>query len=54
MDATVIAIRSAHEELKRRFYEIGLYRSGLIGQGDEDGGFEDDDFENERGEEPAC
>lgn len=54
MDATVIAIRSAHEELKRRFYEIGLYRSGLIGQGDEDGGFEDDDFENEGGEELAC
>jgi hypothetical protein len=29
--ATVLAIRSAHEELKSRTYEIGLYQSGLIG-----------------------
>ncbi|MDC7813852.1 MULTISPECIES: hypothetical protein [Pseudomonas] len=31
IEATVLAIRSAHEELKSRTYEIGLYQSGLIG-----------------------
>lgn len=31
IEATVLAIRSAHDELKSRTYEIGLYRSGLIG-----------------------
>lgn len=51
--ATVLAIRSAHAELKSRFYEIGLYLSGLIGQDHEDGGFEDDEFEIEEDEEPA-
>lgn len=39
--ATVLAIRSAHHELKGRLYEVGLYQSGLIGhEGDE---FEDVD-----------
>jgi Fe2+ transport system protein FeoA len=33
---TVLAIRSAHEELKSRLYEIGLLQSGLIGQEAED------------------
>ena len=36
IEATVLAIRSAHEELKSRMYEIGLYKSGLIGGADED------------------
>ena len=41
--ATVLAIRSAHHELKGRLYEVGLYKSGLIGhEGDE---FEDVDNE---------
>lgn len=38
IDATVLAIRSAHHELKSRVYEIGLYQSGLIGQSDVDDG----------------
>lgn len=36
IEATVLAIRSAHEELKSRMYEIGLYQSGLIGHEDEE------------------
>ncbi len=36
IEATVLAIRSAHEELKTRMYEIGLYQSGLIGDEVED------------------
>lgn len=40
LGATVLAIRSAHEELKSRMYEIGLYQSGLIGHE-----VEDDDLE---------
>lgn len=35
IEATVLAIRSAHHELKERLYEIGLYQSGLIGHEDE-------------------
>ncbi len=49
IEATVLAIRSAHEELKSRIYEIGLYLSGLIGRIDEDG--DNDDFEDD--EEPT-
>ncbi|WP_139210997.1 hypothetical protein [Pseudomonas coleopterorum] len=45
--ATVLAIRSAHEELKSRMYEIGLYQSGLIGHEDE----ELEDFDSEHDEE---
>ncbi|NIF29475.1 HNH endonuclease [Pantoea sp. Tr-811] len=52
LGATVLAIRSAHEELKSRMYEIGLYQSGLIGQHDDDEefeGFDPDDDENDGG-----
>jgi hypothetical protein len=41
IEATVLAIRSAHEELKSRMYELGLYQSGLLGQDDEDEELED-------------
>lgn len=41
IEATVLAIRSAHEELKTRMYEIGLYRSGLIGHEVEDEEWDD-------------
>ncbi|KSC58736.1 HNH endonuclease [Pseudomonas aeruginosa] len=52
--ATVLAIRSAHEELKSRLYEMGLYLSGLIGRVDkDDDDFEDDEFECEEDEEPT-
>ncbi|MBS5845144.1 hypothetical protein [Pseudomonas sp. Choline-02u-1] len=37
----VLAIRSAHEKLKTRMYEIGLYQSGLIGHEVEDEEFDD-------------
>lgn len=47
LGATVLAIRSAHEELKSRMYEIGLYQSGLIGHEDE----ELEDFDSEDDEE---
>jgi len=40
-EATVLAIRSAHHELKERLYEIGLYQSGLIGHEVEDEELED-------------
>ena len=43
IEATALAIRSAHEELKSRLYEIGLYRSGLIGRDDDDDDDDDDD-----------
>ncbi|WLH12594.1 hypothetical protein PSH58_28045 [Pseudomonas hefeiensis] len=43
IEATVLAIRSAHEELKTRMYEIGLYQSGLIGHEVEDEELEDFD-----------
>jgi hypothetical protein len=36
IEATVLAIRDAHHELKSRMYEVGLYRSGLVGGDDED------------------
>ena len=50
--ATVLAIRSAHEELKTRMYEIGLYQSGLIGHEDEeledfDPGYDEADDKND-------
>ena len=48
---TVLAIRSAHVELKSRLYEIGLLRSGLIGREAEDD--EHDEFEEDVDEEPA-
>ncbi len=47
IEATVLAIRSAHNELKGRLYEIGLYQSGLIGHEVEDEEFEDFDFEGD-------
>lgn len=40
---TVIAVRTALSELKKRTYEAGLYRSGLIGHFDED---EDEDWQD--------
>ena len=48
--ATVLAIRSAQEELKSRLYEIGLYLSGLAGHVDEDGGVEDGELEGDEDE----
>ena len=53
IEATVLAIRSAHEELKSRLYEIGLYQSGLIGQELEDEYEAFDDYENEDGLDEA-
>lgn len=44
IEATVLAIRSAHHELKGRLYEIGLYQSGLIGHEIEDEELEGFDF----------
>lgn len=46
IEATVLAIRSTHEELKVRMYEIGLYQSGLIGHEDEDEDEELEDFDS--------
>lgn len=51
IEATVLAIRSAHADLKSRMYEVGLYKSGLIGQEDEDEEF--DDYEDDEGDEPG-
>lgn len=51
IETTVLAIRSAHQELKSRDYEIGLLRSGLIGRDPEDD--EDDEFQEEGDEESA-
>lgn len=45
VESTVLAIRSAHHELKERLYEIGLYQSGLIGYEVEDEELEDFDPE---------
>lgn len=45
LGCTVLAIRSAHEELKSRMYEIGLYQSGLIGHEVEEEELEDFEFE---------
>lgn len=47
IEATVLAIRSAHHELKSRSYEIGLYQSGLIGQSDLDDDAYDEAFNEE-------
>lgn len=47
IEATVLAIRSAHHELKSRAYEIGLYQSGLIGQSDLDDDAYDEAFNAE-------
>lgn len=47
IDATVLAIRSAHHELKSRVYEISLYQSGLIGQSDVDDGAYDEAIDEE-------
>lgn len=49
VEATVLAIRSAHHELKERLYEIGLYQSGLIGHEVEDEELEDFDPEYDEG-----
>ncbi|MCO7572010.1 hypothetical protein NJH78_18660 [Pseudomonas chlororaphis] len=46
IEATVLAIRSAHENLKSRMYEIGLYKSGLIGGPDEEEEFDVLAYEN--------
>lgn len=53
IEATVLAIRSAHEELKSRLYEIGLYQSGLIGREVEDESEIFDDYEDEGGLDEA-
>jgi hypothetical protein len=47
---TVLAIRSAHEELKTRLYEIGLFKSGLKGHEAED--YEYNELEEEVGLPP--
>lgn len=47
IEATVLAIRSAHGELKSRTYEIGLYKSGLIGLHDLDDEAYDKAFDDE-------
>ncbi len=51
LGATVLAIRSAHEELKSRMYEIGLYQSGLIGHAVDE--LEDFDPEDDEESEDA-
>jgi hypothetical protein len=56
IEATVLAIRSANQELKLRSYEARLQKSGLLGEEyeDEDEEFDvgdyDDDVSNESGE----
>lgn len=51
IEATVLAIRSAHEELKTRMYEIGLFQRGLIGHevGDEELEDFDPDYDEDDG-----
>lgn len=53
LGATVLAIRSAHEELKSRMYEIGLYQSGLIGHEDEDAELKDFDPQDDEESDDA-
>lgn len=53
IEATVLAIRSAHEELKTRMYDIGLYQSGLIGYVVEDEELEDFDPEDDEESDDA-
>jgi hypothetical protein len=54
IEATVLAIRSANQELKLRSYEARLQKSGLLGDEYEDEEFDvgdyDDDVSNEWGE----
>ncbi|KKY58927.1 HNH endonuclease [Pseudomonas amygdali pv. lachrymans] len=50
IEVTVLAIRDAHHELKSRMYEVGLYRSGLVGGDNEDEEFDIFDCEDELGD----
>ncbi|MGN9500602.1 hypothetical protein ACTMQS_10495 [Pseudomonas syringae pv. aptata] len=52
IEATALGIRSAHEELKSRMYDTGLYESGLIGCVDEDEEAYPYACEDELGDEP--
>lgn len=53
IEATVLAIRSANQELKLRSYEAGLQKSGLLGEECEDEEFDVGDYDDDESNEPG-